>query len=139
MKVTLNSWYWLGSVMALVYGVIHVARPDHLAASWGVEGGVWSPQTADFARLLGVWILFQSVIAAIVPTYVKDLETRYYITCAHVFKNLAAFFLRVGMALSGRYNLHSTGFRVSIAADLIFTAGYGYYLIFPESKNKKSK
>ena len=135
MQLTLNSWYWLGSVMALVYGGIHVTHPHYLAASWGVKGGTWDPQTADFVRLLGVWILFQSMIAAVVPVYVKDFEVRYYITIAHVFKNLAAFLLRVGMWYSGRYDPIYRGFIVSTAADLIFAAGYGYFLIFPEAKH----
>ena len=130
--------------MALIYGCVHVINPDLLALSWGVENKTWDPKTADFAKLLGVWILFQAWIAAIVPLYIKDLEGRYAITCAHVFKNTFAFVLRCAMWSSGRYNPITIGFVLSAFADLVFSVGYGYFLIFPEmekstTRNSKNK
>ncbi len=134
----LNFWYWFGSLLALIYGVNHLFRPDSIAKSWGLNS--WQvEETRDFARLLGVWILFQSIIAFVVAKYVDNLQARYFITLAHVFKNFGAFLLRCRMWQSGRYDPITTGFMISTFADLIFTFGYGYYIVFPEKERSKEK
>ena len=130
----LNYWYWLGSFMALIYGCNHLFRPHHIAQSWGLPS--WQHEdTVDFARLLGVWILFQSIVAAVIAKELKDLKIRYYMTIAHVFKNLFAFLLRCQMWKTGRYPI-TPGFIMSTGADLLFTLGYGYFLVFPEKEKK---
>lgn len=78
--------------MASLYGSIHVIDPEAIAQSWGRTN--WNNETEDFIRLLGVWILFQACIAVIVPLFIKDINMRYYITVAHMTKNLGAFILR---------------------------------------------
>ena len=127
----LNSWYWLGSLVALGYGFNHLFRPEVIAHSWGLSN--WAvEETVDFVRLLGVWILFQSIIAGIIAYFLKDIRTRYFLTVAHVFKNAVAFLLRLRMWTSGRYDPITSGFKISTFADLLFLFGYGYYVIFPE-------
>ena len=115
----LNFWYWFGSLLALIYGINHLFRPNQIAQSWGLTA--WSSEeTIDFVRLLGVWILFQSLVAAVIAYYVKDVKIRYLLTVAHVFKNLGAFLLRCRMLMSGRYDPITTGFKISTFADLLF-------------------
>jgi hypothetical protein len=127
----LNRWYWFGSLLALVYGYKHVFDPHSIASSWGRSH--WQhEETVDFVRLLGVWIIFQSIVAACIARCIKNVEYRYYLTIAHAFKNFAAFWLRVYMWSSGRYDPITTGFMVSTFADLLFSFGYGYFMAFPE-------
>lgn len=128
--MTLNTWYWLGGAVGFAYGFTHLLNPDLIASSWGKAA--WSEETKDFARLLGVWILFQSFIAWVVAGIVKDRKSRYWITIAHVFKNFFAFLMRCSMWNSGRYPI-TTGFKISAYGDLIFALGYGLYVLFPES------
>ena len=115
--------------MGFLYGTVHLVFPNKIAVAWGKSS--WSDETQDFARLLGVWIIFQSIVAWVVASMVKDARTRHWITVAHVFKNFFAFLVRCTMWVSGRYAL-TFGFKVSAYADLLFTLGYGYYLVFPE-------
>jgi len=132
--MTLNGWYWFGGGLGFMYGCIHLFYPDQIALSWGRDP--WSDDSKDFARLLGCWILFQSFVAWIIASKVEDKGSRYWFTVVHVFKNLLAFLLRCSMWKSGRY-LITTGFKASTYGDLLFVLGYGYYVLFPESKKTK--
>lgn len=127
--MSLNAWYWFGGAVGFFYGFVHVLNPNLIASSWGK--GSFSNETIDFARLLGVWIIFQSIVAWTVAAVVKDRKSRYWITVAHVFKNFAAFVLRCMMWSSERYSITS-GFKASTYGDLFFTFGYCYYVVFPE-------
>ena len=134
----LNFWYWLGALLALTYGFNHLFRPEVIAQSWGFSN--WAvEETVDFVRLLGVWILFQSFIAGIIAYSLKDIRIRYFLTVAHVFKNAAAFLLRLRMWTSGRYDPITSGFKISTFGDLLFAIGYGYFLIFPEKEGEMTK
>jgi hypothetical protein len=131
--MSLNAWYWFGCIAALLYGIKHLSDPNDIARSWGLTQ--FSDVTQDFARLLGVWILFQSGVAAITASHIKDLQSRYYMTVMHVFKNFVAFLVRCHMWRSERYPI-TNGFMLSTFADLLFSVGYGYYVVFPEREKK---
>ena len=121
----LDLSFWLGSIIAMFYGYLHLLDPNMLSKSWGLTNK-FSEETSDFVRLLGIWILFQSFIAATIPLFVQDTKLKLIFAWIHVFKNFGAFILRYRMYLSGRYSNYinllepTKGFMYSLYADLFF-------------------
>jgi hypothetical protein len=119
--------FLLGFFAALFYGITHLCYPNLVAMSWGLSEP-WQSETKDFVQLLGIWILFQSMVALTIPVFVKDLNVKFLFTLIHVIKNLGAFVVRYRM--QERYyfkNLSETtnGFKISLYADLFFAIIYG--------------
>ena len=121
----LDLSFWLGSIIAMFYGYLHILDPSMLSKSWGLPSN-FSDETSDFVRLLGIWILFQSLVAATIPLFVNDMKTKLIFAWIHVLKNFGAFFLRYRMYISGRYSSYinllepTQGFMYSLYADLFF-------------------
>ena len=126
--------YYFGSAMAFGYGILHLFQPLVLIESWGIKHIV-SDETYDFMNLLGVWILFQSLIASAIPLYITNPKVKKIFTWIHVFKNALAFLIRYKMFLSGRYHPITTGFAFSLAADGIFAIGYLLCALLPSTIN----
>jgi hypothetical protein len=123
--------YYLGSAMAFGYGMIHIFQPNQLAVSWGIKVDGWGEETFDMMRLLGVWIIFQSFIASAIPLYITHHRVKRIFTIIHAMKNFAAFFVRLQMYWSGRYDPITTGFAFSLGADGMFAFAYSLCALFP--------